>query len=529
LRAASIPNPPCSDYLMCKQLNKKGFPTFPRKPMLPLAVVFLGGFVSACAITPAPADSMPFDGQTFVTAHRGVFNGQAVDYLASVDATILTNETGDPVASIYATSYVRENITDRASRPVIFIWNGGPSAASQTLHMAGFGPKRLIVPLDVNEHVAAPYKSADNVHTVLDVADLVFVDPVETGFSRLLPGGDKDYFFSADGDAESIAQFIQKWLKKNGRENSPKYVMGSSYGSIRAALVAGVLSESTTPLDGAILFSQGLNLVETTQRNHNLVGYAINMSQIAAIAWYHGRSSLQDRPVAEVIDEMQDFAMNDYLVALARGRNLPDAERRAIAKRLADLTGIGVEYYLTHDLRIKKPAFRRELLKEQGLVLGSGDARYTAAADADGGPANPTEGVAPVHREHLENFLGVTLPPDEYRGFAPDTGDNWDYGGWTTLGGGKVPAGSRRSIFADYDYPGEIQRAFDASSQFHVMIATGIYDTLTTVGPARLLAATPGYPGECIEMHEYVGGHAFYSNAAEFERLANDVRNFVTR
>jgi len=491
-------------------------------------LVLLAAVLTACAASSPSPEQLSISGQSFATKHSGTFSGLQVDYVATLDETILRNEDGQETASIFATSYVRENIQDHTPRPVIFVTNGGPSAASQWLHMAGFGPKRLVVPLDVNAAITAPYESIDSRHTVLDVADLVFVDPVETGFSRLLQDGDRNHFFSADGDAESVAQFMTNWLENHGREDSPRYFMGTSYGSIRAALVAGVLAETATPLDGVILFSQGLNLVETTQRKNNLMGYAINMAQIAAIAWYHGRTSMQDRPVADIIDEMYEFAMGDYLVALVQGRHLSGADRQAIAERLASLTGISTDYYLANKLLINKPTFRRELLKDQGLVLGSADARYTAIAGGEDGPASPTQGVLEAFQEHLQEFLGVTLPLDEYRAVAPDTGSNWDYGGWTTLGGGKVPAGSRRSLFADFDYPGEIKRAFDASKDFRVMIATGIYDTLTTVGPARLLAATPGYPGDRIDMYEYVGGHAFYSNDAEFERLANDVRKFVT-
>jgi hypothetical protein len=214
---------------------------------------------------------------------------------------------------------------------------------------------------------------------------------------------------------------------------------------------------------------------------------------------------------------------------LAKGRHLPAADRVAIASRLARLTGISAEYYLENHLIISKTTFRRELLKDAEFILGAGDARYTAAADDEDGPASPTRGVGNAFREHLQNFLRVTLEPDEYRSFAQDTGANWDYAGWTTLSGEKVPRGSRRSIFADFDYPGEIKHAFDASDSFRIMIATGIYDMLTTVGPARLLAATPGYPGDRIVMHDYVGGHAFYASDDDFERLANDVRKFVTQ
>lgn len=475
------------------------------------------------------ADSSPDGGRAFVSEHSGSFNGTEVRYRSTFGETVIRNEEGEDIASIFATSYVRTGVAAADDRPVVFLWNGGPSAASQTLHMAGLGPKRLVVPEDVSAPIEPPYRVVDNVRTVLDAADLVFVDPVETGFSRVLEAGDRAWFYSVDGDAESIAAFIQEWLVANGRAHSPKYVLGTSYGSVRAALVAGALAESPMPLDGAILFSQGVNLVETTQRQNNIVGYASNMSQQAAIAWYHGRTAHQDKDVFEVIELAERFAMDEYLVALAKGRRLPEAERETVAGVLSELTGIGTGYWLAHGLRIKKPRFRRELLRDEGRVLAAADARYSAPADAEEGPASPTSGVADVHREHMAAFLGVGLPLDEYRGFAPDSFAKWGWGGTSTLDGSKAPPGALRTVFADFDYPGALLPAFAANEGFRILIATGIYDTLTTVGPARLLASHVDYPGERVAIGEYRGGHAFYSNDEDFERLTDDLRAFLSQ
>lgn len=466
-------------------------------------------------------------GRSFVTRHQGTFNGEAVGYRAVFEDITITDDEGNGTASLYATSYIRENIEDSSKRPVIFVWNGGPTAASQPLHMAGFGPKRLVVPLDITAPIEAPYATRDNEDTILDVADLVFVDPAETGFSRILPGGDRAYFLSVDGDAESVAQFIRKWAAANGREDSPLYVLGASYGSIRAAVVARYMAEAGMPLRGALLFSQGVNLVETTQRKNSIIGYASNISQLAAIAWYYGRSAMQETPVPEVIETAQEFAMTDYLVALAKGNSIADGERRAIAARLAGLTGISAEYYLEHGLLITKASFRSELLDSEGLVLGSNDARYTAPAGGERRPASPTQGVGDVHRTHMHNFLGVTMDFDQYFPLAPVEFGEWDWSGTTTLGYRKSPPGTRSHIFADFDYPGALVPAFAASDQFRIFIATGYFDTLTTVGPARLLAYDVDFPADRVVMRDYAGGHAFYSNDAEFARLANDVRKFV--
>ncbi len=495
--------------------------------MLKIFAPLFGFFLAFCLAPFASAETTPLNGAAYVTKHQGVFNDVKVDYTATLAEIALTNDEGAPTASISSTAYVRTNVRNSKRRPVLFIWNGGPTAASMTLHMAGLGPKRLVAPLDPKTPIEPPFEVRDSAHALLDVADLVFVDPVETGLSRILPAGERAYFYSAEGDAESVAQYITKWLAAQKRPAAPAFVLGTSYGSIRAAMVAGALSESDTPLAGAILFSQGANLVETTQRKHNLVGYAVNMSQLAAIAHYHGRTAYQDLSVYDAMSAAYGYFMSDYLALLAAGRNVTDEQRRDAAQKLAAFTGISADYYLQHDLRIDKGTFRRELLKAEGLVLASNDARYVspAGAQAPGDPA--VQGVADAHRRHLTEFLGAGAQADAYRAFAPDAGD-WDYGGWTTIGGRKVGPGAARSVFADYDWTGEINKAFVANPSFRLMIATGVYDTLTTAGPARMLADDVHLPGEGISLHEYEGGHSFYSNEAEFERLADDLRRFLT-
>jgi carboxypeptidase C (cathepsin A) len=491
-----------------------------------LALIVIAWPVSAtAAATPVEQDS--FTGRSFESRHTGIFNGVEVDYTATFADIVLRDADGKAEASIFATAYVRDGVDDGRGRPVIFFWNGGPSASSQTLHMAGFGPRRLVVPEDVSAPVEPPYRTQPNTHTLLDVADLVFVDPVGTGFSRVLPAGDRARFYSVKGDAESIARFIRQWLSAYGRADAPRYVVGTSYGSIRAVMVAGVLAGTDMPLDGAILFSQGVNLVETTQRENNVIGYASNFSQQAAIAWYHGRTAFQDRPVVEVIDRAQRFAMTDYLVALGTGNRLPEAEQRTLAERLAAFTGIGSGYFRTHGLAIRKSEFRRKLLEDEGRVLGMTDARYTTATDSGDGPAEPTRGVPEVQQRHMKEFLGVDLPWDQYRAMAPDAFNEWDWGGTSTLDGSAAPPGARRTVFADFDYPGALVPAFDANDGFALMIATGIYDTQTTVGPARLLASDTRYPRDRVVQREYEAGHTFYAYSAAFERLANDIRQFI--
>lgn len=492
----------------------------PTLPAILFALLFaIGAPASAAAQT-------PLDGAVVETLHEGVFNGAKVKYRAVVSETVLENDEGEPAVALSSTAYVRTNTRNKKKRPVIFIWNGGPSAASITLHMAGLGPKRLIAPTDVAAPIGPPYEIQDSPHALLDVADLVFVDPAETGLSRILPAGDRDYYYSTVGDAESVAAYIREWLSANDRGQSPVYVLGTSYGSIRAAMVTGILTDAGVTPAGTILFSQGVNLVESTQRKRSLVGYAVNMPQLAAIAHFHGKTAYQDKSVYDVIDDAYAYFMGDFLQAIAAGRSLPESARRAAAEKAAAFTGLPADYYLAHDLMVTKMQYRQELLKDHGLALASNDARYAFAPDAGASGDPAVQGAGDAHSEYFSQFLKAGEYLSSYRVMAPETG-GWDYAGSSTLGGMKVPLGTPRSVFSDYDWTGELEKAFEANPSYRLMIATGVYDTLTTAGPARLLADDPGLPGERVLRFEYEGGHSFYSNENEIERLSDDLRAFI--
>jgi carboxypeptidase C (cathepsin A) len=452
--------------------------------------------------------------RSFTTRHQGVFNGTAVEYTATVGEFFKRDDKDAVIARLVATSYVREDVADRASRPVLFLWNGGPGAASLWLHFGAFGPKRVEIPADLDAEIAPPYRLLDNAHSVLDVADLVFVDPVGTGYSRRV--GEGPATFTPATDAKSTADLIRAWVRGQGRESSPRYVLGESYGTIRAVLVAEELKDDL-PLAGIYLFGQGVNLVETTQRAGNIVGYATNLPALAAIAWYHGRTHRRYRDVSQLIDEAWAFGMKDYLLALAQGDELRARERRRIARRLEELSGIPAEYYLENGLALNKQRFRREILKDRGLTVGFYDGRYTAPLPkADEPLPDPSmkfrDAFVALAPEHYKNVLAVALD-EEYLPTDPQASSfNWD-----------VPA----TIFADYDYPGVLTRTMQAQPCLRLAIGTGIYDTTTTVGPARYLVARSKLPRERVSLHQYEGGHMAYSNVEALEKMADDVRALV--
>jgi carboxypeptidase C (cathepsin A) len=488
----------------------------------------------------AAASSAAGPGKAFVTKHAGTFSGEKVDYVATVAPTVLTDEKGQPSAVFYSIAYTRAGVADVSKRPILFLFNGGPGSASVFLHMGAFGPKRVVLPADITVDLEPPYRMIDNTYTILDVADLVFIDPAGTGYSRILPNADPKPFYTAVGDAKSVAQFILAWCKANGREASPRFTMGESYGTIRAVLVADELAK-VAPLDGVVLFGQAVNMIETCQRAGNIVGYAVNMPALTAIAWYHNRIPHDGKSLSALLDESYEFATGEYLSALVKGRDLASVERQRMATRLAGLTGIGADYFLANNLVISKERFRRELLKGTGLIVGMYDGRYTGsnapppeppvAAAASGKPLpgarprgpqgspDPSSKYNPAFEalvvEHLTTNLGVTLP-DEYR--KMDTVMRpWDYGN-----------GGPASPFTDFDFPSAITRAMAAKPTFRLMVGTGIYDTSTTTGVARYLVARGTFPVDGVSLRTYDGGHMAYTNEAALKALTDDLRAFVT-
>jgi len=224
--------------------------------------------------------------RSFITQHRGIFNGVAVEYIASVAETILEDPSGRPAASLVSISYTKTGEKEAGTRPVTFIFNGGPGSSSVWLHMAAFSPRRAALPSDAKPTGAAPYTLVDNPYTLLDVSDLVFIDPIGTGYSRLLPGGKPEDFYGVIEDGRSMCDFLSTWLTANKRWNSPKFVAGESYGTIRAAEMAKQLPSYGILLNGVMLFGQAMDFTQTTPIPGFDMAYTLILPSMAATGWY---------------------------------------------------------------------------------------------------------------------------------------------------------------------------------------------------------------------------------------------------
>lgn len=455
--------------------------------------------------------------------HRrtGVFNGQTVTYTAGLEETVVRDAQGSPQVRFVCASYIREG-GEHGDRPVIFAFNGGPSSSSATLHMLALGPKRIALEQDTAAPALSPPRLVDNPETLLDVADIVLVDPPETGFTRLTSEADRAEAYSVNGDARAVSDFIRTWIADHGRQTSPKYVLGESYGTIRAAVMAEQLAQDT-PLDGVFLFGQAVNMIETSQRVDNMIAYATNLPALAAIAVYHGKADTGGRSMNRFIDDVYAWGMSDYLAALVQGRSLPQTQRRAVAAELERLTGIDADFYFGGDLTISKVAFAGRLLADKGQRLGIYDARYVGPAPAQGQrPQDPfgakvSDAILPMMQHYLRTELAPERDAADYRPLAPGV-EIWNY---NTTGGAGGP-------FNEYDYPAKLVAAFKANPRFRLMIGTGIYDLTTTVGPAVYLAAQSDYPADRVIQRRYEGGHMAYTNRPALTAFTRDIRSFVT-
>lgn len=497
-----------------------------------LMVMQMTGMVSARPVPPmsvkAPSQLLDDFPRSFVTDASGRFGEDALQYRAVYGETIIRGETGEPQVSIFSTSYVRTDSTV-LTRPIIFIFNGGPGYSSASLHMLFLGPKRMMVPQDPRNPLPAEPDIVANSDSVIDVADLVFFDPPETGFSRILLGVDRGPYFTTQGDTKVTVDFIDTWLRDNGRTESPIYVMGESYGSIRAVTVVDALSRKKTKPTGVILIGNSISLIETTQRAGNTVSDAVSLPLFAMTAAYHGKADAQGRSLGAIAEEAYSFAMKEYLPAVMQIGILADSEKRIMAGKLEAMTGISASYFLAHELRISQQDFRYEFLREKGLLLGRYDARYTGPAP-EAGPKFAgnalgdvttldafdaiLEGVEPVVRRYYASDLNVSLPMNQYAMMTPVALTDWLWGG------GDTP-------FADYDWPGMLRGTFSALPRFRGLILGGYYDTTSTVGMSRFGIESNEFPRDRLRMRNYVGGHLFYTDDKSRAAAAAEIREFL--
>ena len=465
---------------------------------------------------PAPEE------KSSTTRHTLTLDGQKIPYTATAGTLVLKDDEGKAKASVFYIAYTREGVKDPAERPVTFSFNGGPGAASLWVHLGALGPKKVERD-DEGMGLRPPGRLVDNEFSVLDVTDLVFIDPVSTGFSRPAPGEDPKQFHGVTQDVEAVAEFMRLWVTRNRRWASPKLVAGESYGTTRAAGLAQHLDERYGMLlNGVVLISSILNWQNQEFNAGNDMPYIIHLPTYAATAWYHKKLPPElSGDLKRTLAEVEDFTRNEYANALMQGDRLPPEKRREIAAKLARYTGLSPEYILRSNLRVEIFRFTKELLRAEGKTVGRLDTRFTGS-DADSAgefPEFDPSGVsldgpyAAAMNDYVRRDLGFESDL-VYERLSRKVWP-WSWEGF----------GNRYVNMAE-----PLRQAMTRNPHLKVLVTSGYYDLATPYWDAIYTADHLGLPESLrdnMKVELYEAGHMMYVRKADHRKFKQDLVDFL--
>lgn len=471
-----------------------------------------------------------FNPDTFVPARfeadgKITLRGQEIPYHTVSEDNVFYNNEGKAIASIFSYSYFRSDVEDTSNRPVIFAYNGGPGSASIFVHAGFFGAKRIEYGPEVDRpSTLPPYKVIDNPDCLLDVADLVMVDPVGTGYGVLLDDKLEDQFYGIEEDAEALLTFIEGWLHRYNRWLSPKYLAGESYGCTRSATAAGIATNGGKERDYGLRFD-GIVMIGNTVTTGDYFGKDMPVEKSvlyfptrAAIHWYHNHPS--DQTVEEFVAEAKAFADKDYMLGLYKGEALSQEEKDALIEKLTYYTGLDRAYLEKNALKIDRSTYRQEVIKAQGKAVARYDGRFTRPF------------YTPMLTEE-EVGLGDDASSDRY--------DAYFIG---ALKGGIFPALgihlNRQYIVSSQKYKSwnkttkggntgeQLRDAMRTTFGMRTFFANGWYDDCTQIGYIYYLYDHAGLPKDRVYIKGYPSGHMIYIGEENCKELSEDIRAFIS-
>lgn len=457
------------------------------------------------------------------TTHEIQINGKTLKYTAETGMMPIRDAEGATEANVFFISYTVEPPAGQ-KRPLMFSFNGGPGSASVWLHLGALGPKRVVLPDDA-KFAKPPFSLVDNKDTWLQFTDLVFIDPVGTGFSRAVRPELNKKFHSMRGDIDSVAEFIRMYLTRNDRWGASLYLVGESYGTLRAAGLSDRLVDQGIALNGIILVSTVLNYQTSRFSTGNDLPYIVFLPTYAATAWYHKKlpESLQSRPLRDFLDEVERWAVSDYARALDRGDRLEPDARRNIAEQLAAYTGLTPEYVDNSNLRIEIQRFCKELLRDRKRTVGRLDTRYTGI-DETAVEARPEvdPSMSAIRAPYTATFADYVRKSLKYETDRPyfilgEGVGNWDYG----LSGGGFP-----------DTSAAMRDAIAKNPFMNVFVASGYYDLATPYFAAEYSLSHMGLDPEQRALFSgamYEAGHMMYVHSPSLEKLTKDASAFIDK
>ncbi|MFW6198476.1 MAG: S10 family peptidase [Acidobacteriota bacterium] len=501
-------------------------------PLAPLLLVLLAPTLGLAApssggpqqeTTDASTETDVPGEQVAETEHTIELDGETVPYRATAANMILEDEDGEPIGSLYYTAYTRTDVDDPSTRPVSFIYNGGPGSASMWLHMGAFGPRRIVVN-DSGATPPAPYELVDNAGSLIDVTDMVFIDPVGTGFSRPVGEGEGSDFWGIDEDAASLTEFIYQYVTRNGRWNSPKFLMGESYGTTRSAVLVNRLQRRAgMDFNGVVLISAVLDFETLLFAEGHDISYVVYLPTYAATAAYHGMIPAPD-DLETFLDEVREFALGDYHQALAQGARLPADTRQSIIERLAAYTGLSEDYIDRADLRVDASHFRAELQRTEGRSTARLDSRYEGfltdllneTAEYDPQSTAISGAYVAAINQYLRDVLGYE---SEHRYVGGGGVRDWN---WSR-------AGSRGWAGATNVAP-DLVEAMIRNPHLKVQFENGYYDLATPFFAVEYTDWHMGLPAELrdnLRHRYYEAGHMMYVVEEELLALKANVADFI--
>ena len=457
------------------------------------------------------------------TSHHSItVDGKVLNYAATAGTLTLRDEDGKPVASMFYVAYTLDGA--KADRPVTFLYNGGPGSASLWLHMASIGPMRVETksPLPTGP---APYKLVPNASTLLDRSDLVFLDAIGAGYSRPIGEAKGKDFWGVDQDIDAFAKGVERYISLNGRWNSPKVIFGESYGTHRSAGLAYKLGEDGVQLNGVIILSSILNYgVRSPGFDRNLINL---LPSYAATAWYHDKLAAKPADLTAWLKEVRAYAEGPYAAALAKGDLLPDAERDAVAAKVAAYTGLPVEYLKEAKLRVELSHFRKELLRGQSRTLGRYDSRFEGIDADDVGESpeyDPSDtgmsgAVISAFHDYVVNQLGYTTDMS-YRPNWGEIGRNWDWKHKNPTSGNPGQGGVSSDTALD------LSAAMRRNPRLRLLSLNGYFDMATpffgTEHDIAHMQLDPTLRGN-VAFRYYPSGHMVYLNPEALKMMKADL------
>lgn len=462
--------------------------------------------------------------RSVVTKHELTLNGKTLRYTATAGSLLIRNKKGEPYGSMFYVAYTLDG-ANSGTRPVTFLYNGGPGSASLWLHMGSVGPVRVITD-SPQATGGAPYKIVPNQYSLLNKTDLVFIDAPLTGYSRLVGKGTAKDFDGVDQDLKAFTRFIVRYITLNQRWNSPKFLMGESYGTTRSAGLVAMLQSHGVSMNGVILLSSILNYNDLAPgQDVDYIGY---LPSYAAIADYYNKLKNKPADLTTFLQQVRDFAAGPYAEALWEGDRISPAKFDAIAQKVADYTGLSVQYVKNSNLRINPTRFRKELLRGQGEILGRYDARFEGT-DVDNAGATPgydpsDSGITGVFVAAVNNYLEKDLKYTTTETYRADSGGirNWD---WS-----HHPSGLRG--FWNQRWPDvavDLAAAMRKDPKLKVFSANGLYDLATpffkTEYDISQMMLAPSLVHN-VQFHYYPSGHMIYLNVQALKELTHDLDAF---